>query len=203
MLLVDRQALGVVIGGRKVVAQGPFDLHDRLIAKGGASDQSHIIGRDILLLIVQAGGIGKMAFLTAQLLEFFIHHGHKAVTAAFDPGLPGHMLCQRVGRLVAGAQKEGIQTIADRELIPLLHGDRITAPAFHVIDRIIRKSHHLVQRAHMLHGHQRRKELGDAGRRVGLMDVPAEQHGTRIHIHHDPRVPFDPRIRWPCGSGIG
>lgn len=125
-----------------------------------------------------------------------IHHICKCFPAAC------YMLCQGIGRLVAGLKYQKIQTILYRKSVSFFEGHLIAASRFHIIDRIMRKLYNFIHRG-MFHNYQSRQQFCNTGRRGWNMDLLSEQHCLGIHIHNNPKISHNPCIRGPLWSPIG
>ena len=70
-----------------------------------------------------------MAVLASQRRGLVVHHLHERFLR------PGHMLCQRVSRLITGMNQQGIEAVLHGQLVSFCHIQLITAVGLHVIDR--------------------------------------------------------------------
>ena len=75
-----------------------------------------------MLFIVYAGGVGKVGALAAQLPGLAVHVVHKGLDGAV------HRHGQHVGRIGGGGEKQAVQQLLHRQLLPQLEvGDDIAA----------------------------------------------------------------------------
>ena len=96
-MLVDcRRAVRIVDRRPDLIGIRRINGKQRFVLVGRLRDPRHIQRGNVLRIPIQAGRIVKMALRTAQLCELFIHHIDKSGDAS------GHMLRQRVGRLIGG-----------------------------------------------------------------------------------------------------
>ena len=137
-----------------------------------------------------------MALRTAQLGDLLIHHLHKVGDG------PRRVLRQGVGRLVGGLQQHSVEAVLHGEAVPRHAAQLVAAVGLHAVHRRLGKLHRLVQLAVLQH-HQGRQELGDAGRRVGQVNILSKQNRSGIHIHHDPRLRLDACISGPVRFPVG
>ena len=90
----NAQAFRIPGIGRKLVVGRGGDFAERLVLEGVSGDESHVVGADIVVFIIQTAGIGKVGVHAAQLLCLFVHQLGKGLCGAC------RVFCQSVCRLV-------------------------------------------------------------------------------------------------------
>ena len=86
----------IFLGRRQVIGQGGGNCAHRTVLKSSLGDQRHVIGRGIVVIVVEPVGIGKMRVGAAQGRGPGVHHIRKLGVAA------RHVLRQSVAHLVGG-----------------------------------------------------------------------------------------------------
>ena len=133
-----------------------------------------------------------MAFLASQFHQLFIHHVHERGDAARG------VLSQGIGSLVAGDQKQRVETILYGKFISGHDTDFISAVGLNLVDSRRRKCYSILQIA-IFQDDECCEDLGDAGRIVRQVNVLAMQNGAGIHIHDNARFSHDAGVRGPVG----
>ena len=116
---VGNQAVGVVVetlpgevGGRDRVAGGSDDGAEQVVFQRRGHEQGDVVGGGVVVLVVEAVGVGEVGALAAQLPGFPVHVGHKLLHAAV------HRLGQSLGRVVGGGEEEAVEQFLHRQLFP-------------------------------------------------------------------------------------
>ena len=149
----------------------------------------------MLGVIVKAGRICKVGVVhAAQFTDLFIHHLHKGISAS------SHMFGQSVGCLVAGLQKQQIETVAHGQDIALLDIFLVSASRLHIVHGVMGEGDHIVKTAVFYH-YQCCQKLCDTGRRRLVMDALTKQHCPGISVNHNSDVSHNSCIAWPFRSG--
>ena len=170
------QQLVVVVHGPPADGNGPGggDPHQRLVFQGGPGQLCHVPGGGIMVLVVQAVGIGKGGIFHLQFPGLFVHQRHKALHTA------AHMLGDGHRRIVAGAEQQSIQQGLQGQGLPLfqVHGGTFGTGRLPAdLHRILKIS--------LLNGHQRRQDFGGAGDEHFPVGIALIKHPAAARIHQD------------------
>ena len=146
-----------------------------------------------MALRCQAGTVDEVRILHAQLPGAVVHLLHKQLRD------PRHMLGQRYRRVVAGGNAHRLQQIVHRDLLALrkihltaAHSRSIGADRYHIV-------HRDAAVGDGLHGQQHRHDLGDAGRRHGVMFVLGVEDLARRLFHQQRRMGGQRQLHAPTG----
>ena len=136
-----------------------------------------------------------MAVLASQALSLLVHQVRKGLPGA------GYMLSQGIGALVGGGQEEGVETVPDRQLIPLIDPGA-AAPFLYIVNCIVGEGDHLIQVA-VLQDDQGGKDLGDAGGIVGFMNIFSIENRSRVRLHDNSPICLNGNVFRPADRGFG
>ena len=153
---------------------GRGNPHQSFVVHRRAGQTRHIPGGGIVVLMIQAVGIGKGGVLHTQLLSGLVHHADKPFLTAAHVVRNGHR------RIVAGTQQQSVKEGLQRQLLPLLevHG----GPLRH--GRLPGDFDHVVQ-VSFPDGHQGREDLGGAGDEHFLVGVVFIQNTPAVYVHQN------------------
>ena len=159
-------------------------------------DQGHIPGSRIMVIIMQAVGIGKMRACAAQLLGPAVHLLHESIHIAADHD--GH----DIGGVIGGRQHDTVEQVFDRDL---LAGCQINRGRFRIRDRI---QGFLLDRNDLVHGQfssvngfesqQGRHDLGRRCRIALFIRVLLIQDLAAVGIDQDRRLGVNIKIIFFC-----
>ena len=155
---------------------GGADAGHRGVFQAGAGQKGHVIGGRVVLLLVEAAGIGKMGVAHAKLPGLLIHKPGKALQVLPNPA--GNDLGGIVARLEQQPVEQGLQG----QLVPRLE---IEGRALHPLQPFRFHGDDLGQVGGLLHRHQGGHQFGDTGNGAGGVHVLFKEHtpGPRIHKH--------------------
>ena len=139
----------------------------------------------------EAGGVGEMGILAAQLLGALVHLLHEGVHGA------GYGLAQDVARLVGGDHQHAVQQLLHRQRLAHLDvgGAAVLHHALHGGlgggDLLI---HAELAAVNGLQHQQGAHDLGDAGHGQLFVDVLIVQDGAGVAVHQNGGLGADIRI---------
>ena len=90
----DALSLGIFLVRRQFIVGCLDDLGKRRIFKCRPRDERHVVGADIVFLVIQTARICKMRILAPKLGGFFIHQNSKCISGA------SYVLGECVGSLI-------------------------------------------------------------------------------------------------------
>ena len=95
-------------------------------------NQGHVMGRGVMVFIIQAAGVGKMASRCSP--------GSGPFHSSAGQCLPGaaYMAGQGIGALIGRGQHKGIEAVPDGQDIPFINAGA-AASSFHIIDIVMGK----------------------------------------------------------------
>ena len=102
---------------RDNVAGRAGHLTEQIVGKEFLPDESQIVGRSVMLIVVDAVGGHEVGVRTAQFLSRLVHQIHKSFDA------PADMFADGVAAFVAGAHQKAIQRLLHGDSLPDLNAD--------------------------------------------------------------------------------
>ena len=177
---VEHALLLGLVGGRYLIGLGVDDGHEILKGHGLPGDEIQVVGAGVVAGLGQAGGVGEVGVLAAQLLRPLVHALHEGVHGA------GHRLAQDIARLVGGDDQHTVQQ--------LLHRQRFT---FHDVGgaAVLRQAaqgaggggdgliHPQLAALDGLEYQQGGHDLGGAGDGQLVVGVLVIEYGARLGLH--------------------
>ena len=179
------------IGGGYGVGLGVDDGHEIVVLHGLPGDEIDIPRGGVMAGLGQAGGVGKMGVLAAQLLRPLVHLLHEGVHGA------GHGLAQNVARFVGGDHQHTVEKLLHRQRFTHLDvgGTAVLHHALHGGlgggDILI---HAKLAAIHGLQHQQGAHDLGDAGHRQLLVHILIVQHRACLAVHQNGGLGMDVRV---------
>ena len=150
------------------------------------------MGRGVVVLVIQAAGIVKMASRAAQALRLLVHQLGKCLPGA------AYMTGQGVGALIGRGQHQGVETVPHCQDISLVNAGA-AASGLHIVYIVMGKCDHLIQIALFQHN-EGCQYLGDTGRIIGLVHVLSIEHCPGVGVHDNACVGLDGHIGGPLGG---
>ena len=168
-----------VDGCRQVAAVPPHDGSEALVLHGGLRDDGHIPHGGIVVLVVDAGGIGEMGEAgAAQHVRRVVHEDGKVLRAAAD------ILGNRVRAVVAGLDERRGDEVLHPDLFPgdqrnLLIGRR------HAVHGIAGDRHHIVTEIRDLQGDKGGEDLRGGCGVEHFVSVLFVDHFARVRLNQN------------------
>lgn len=134
--------------------------------------------------IIQSAWIAEMRIRAAQGGGPFIHHIGKGFYGT------GSVLGQGIGYFIGRAENQGVQTVADRQLIAHIHTGA-GASRLYVVNRIAGKGYYIIHIA-VFNYNQRSQYFCNTGGKIRSMDIFPVEDSAGTGIHNNPAL---------CGNG--
>ena len=150
------------------------------------------MGRSVVVFVIQAAGVVKMASRAAQAPGLLVHQ--------LGECLPGsaYMAGQGIGALIGRGQHQSVKAVPHGQDIPFINAGA-AASSLHIVYIVMGKCNHLIQIALFQHN-QGCQYLGDTGRVIGLVHVFSIKNRPGVGVHDNARVSLDGHIRGPFGG---
>ena len=160
-----------------------------------AGDHRHIPGGGVQLLIVQAGGVGKMRVGKAQLLRLIVHGLHTALNAA------AHIGGQHIGGIAGRRKAGGVQHILQPHFLAGAQRN-VGGAVFHGVHFVLGHGQHGVPVAlRLFAGKAQDHNFGDGGRIQNFIRVFFDQHLPGAALGHNIGLAVGGHRGSPLGSG--
>ena len=186
-----------LVGGGYLVGLGVHDGHEVVVGHGLTGDEVEIPGGGVVAGLGQAGGVGEVGVLAAQLLGALVHVGHEGIHRAVQ------RLAQHVARLVGGDDQHTVQQLLHRQGLALhdVGGAAVLRQALQGGggggDALI---HPQVAPVEGLEDQQGGHDLGGAGDVQLVVDVLFIEDGIGADVHQQGGLGPDGRVFQPVGG---
>ena len=189
-----------LVGGGDLIGLGVDDGHEVVVLHGLPGDEVEIPGGGIVAGLGQAGGVGKVGVLAAQLLGALVHVGHEGVHRAVQ------RFAQDVARLVGGDDQHTVEQLLHRQRFALhdVGGAAVLGQALQSGggggDVLV---HPQVAPVDGLKNQQSGHDLGGAGDVQLRVDVLLIEDGVRPDVHQQGGLGPDGRVFQTVGGDGG
>ena len=188
---VGDQLLGEGGTLRDHIAGGAGHFAQQLIGEKLLGNEGQVMGRSIVIVVVNAVGGHKMGIRAAQFKGRLIHQLHKAFNA------PADVLADGVAALVAGTYQQAVKGLFHGDGFPHFDADVGILPPVDAVDRLGGVFHHFIQGT-FLPGDPGGEDLGGAGGIEFFVDIFGIEDRAGVGFHEDGRFGADCRSLGPA-----
>ena len=170
-------------------------LTQQFVVKKLSRDQCQIVGRGIMIVVMETVCGHKMGIFTAKLFSAPVHQLRKCFHAAAD------MLTESICRLVGAADKDSVHALLHSDLLPLIK-PRIGTVSGDAEHSIAGHRYHLIHLT-LFGTDQAGEDLGGAGGVELLVDIFLIKDSAGVRFHKDCALRSDSRAVRPVFIAVG